>query len=54
MENPLENIPLNTKKIYVMATTNQGCKIFMPADSYETIYLFKKRNELQKYLKANT
>ena len=50
MNNPLQDVPLNTKKVYVMATSPSGCKIYMPVDSNEEAILQLKRRELQDQL----
>jgi len=50
MFNPLNTVPLNTRKVYVRGVTLDGCKIYMPVDSHlpETHQLAKKC--LQAYL----
>ena len=48
--NPLENIPLNTKKVYVRAITPEGCKVYMPVDSLDDDEQIQKKEELQVYL----
>lgn len=48
--NPLNDVPLNNKRSYVMGTTYSGCEIYMPVDSYDDDILKNKKNELQKYL----
>ncbi len=53
MENPLESVPLNTEKVYVMATTKTGCEIYMPVNSQDDVEINKKKDDLQKYLDAN-
>ena len=48
--NPLLNVPLNTKKVYVMASTKTGCDVYMPVDSFTLKLQTDKRDELQKWL----
>ena len=50
MINPLENIPLNNKHVYVMGTTKTGCEVYIPVDTYDHTKQVDKRNELQEYL----
>jgi len=50
MNNPLENIPLNTKKVYVRGITPDGCKIYMPVNTMNPVAQQKKKEELQIYL----
>ena len=59
MFNPLENVPLNTNSVYVMATTIEGCEVYMPVDvgrvteditDEQNKLIVKKKQELQDYL----
>jgi len=50
MKNPFENVPLNTKKIYVRAITPGGCKIYMPVDTRNIHLQQQIKEELQVYL----
>lgn len=50
MINPLENVPLNTKRVYVMGTTHRGCEIYMPVDSFQDDEILEKKKQLQTYL----
>ena len=52
MNNILENIPLNTKKVYVKATTHSGCEIYMPVDCDNEYEESIKKQELQSYLNS--
>ena len=47
--NPLQNVPLNTKRQYVMAKTKSGCKVYMPVDSFSNVVLTSKKNQLQMH-----
>ena len=49
MTNPFENLPLNTKKSYVMAVTKEGCEVYVPVDSLKYETLVKRRDEIQEY-----
>ena len=48
--NILDNIPLNTKRQFVMAKTHRGCEVYMPIDSDCKTILDNKRDELQEAL----
>lgn len=52
MINPLDNVPLNTTSVFVMAKTLDGCEVYMPVQvTYEhTEYINQKKRELQFYL----
>lgn len=50
MKNPLLDVPPNTKRVYVMATANLGCKVYMPVDSFDHKRQIEKRDELQSFL----
>jgi len=50
MKNPLENIPLNTRRAYVKAITIDGCAIYMPVDSYDDNVIKNKLKQLKEYL----
>lgn len=50
MNNPLQNVPLNTKKVYVMCETYDGCEVYMPVDSYDDQDQLRKKKELQYFL----
>ena len=50
MENPLSDVPLNTKQIYVRAIAPCGCKVYMPVDSDEMKEHHKKRDGLLAWL----
>jgi hypothetical protein len=48
--NPLNNTPLNTKKVFVMGTDHSGCEIYLPVDSYDELVIQTKKQELQQFL----
>ena len=48
--NPFNNVPLNTKKVYVMAVDHSGCEIYLPVDSTDEKKIQAKREELQQYI----
>lgn len=52
IENPLKFLPLNTKRVYVMAKTHGGCKIYIPVDSYRHENQIFARNNLRTFLKS--
>lgn len=46
----LDDLPLNTKRQYVMGTAVNGCEIYIPVDSDDENVLNLKKESLQKYL----
>lgn len=50
MTNPLIKLPLNTKKVYVMAKTHDGCEVYMPVDSINDDIINAKKSQLQEWL----
>ena len=50
MINPLLNVPLNTKNIYVRAITPNGCKIYMPVNSNDDCEQDAAKTKLQIWL----
>jgi len=52
MINPLDDVPLNTKKVYVRGITPGGCKIYMPADTLDPVKQHKIKTQLQIYLNS--
>ena len=48
--NPLNNVPLNTKRQFVMGKTSSGCEVYMPVDSNDIDVLRGKKHQLQYYL----
>lgn len=50
MHNPLLNVPLNTKQIYVRAKTPSGCEIFMPVNHEDAKVVESMKTSLQNYL----
>ena len=52
MNNPLEALPLNTKRCYVAGVAHGGAQIYIPVDSRDDGVLAHKRDELQAWLDA--
>jgi len=52
MHNPLLNVPLNTKQVYVRAKTPSGCEIFMPVNYDDDKIIKSMQISLQSYLNA--
>jgi hypothetical protein len=50
VKNPLNNLPLNSKRVYVMAKTPKGCEIYMPVNSFNDEHLTQKKIDLQIWL----
>jgi hypothetical protein len=48
--NPFNNVPLNTKKVFVMEIDHSGCEIFLPIDSTNETVIQTKKQELQQFL----
>lgn len=47
----LKNVPLNTKKVYVMGKTHNGCEVYLPVDSYDDNVIIHARDTLREELK---
>ena len=47
--NPLLVTPFNTKLVYVMAKTHDGCDVYMPVDSDDDSIIMNKKKELIDY-----
>jgi len=50
--NPLLNVPLNTKRIYVMGKTPKGCEVYMPVDFDDDTIIAEKKEALQIQLNS--
>ena len=50
--NPLIDLPLNTKRIYIMAKTPKGCEVYMPVDHEDDGIIDMKKRQLQTYLNS--
>jgi hypothetical protein len=50
IKNPLENLPLNTKRVYVRGVCLTGCEVYMPVDSFDDAEQKRKKDELQAWL----
>jgi len=48
--NPFINIPLNTKKVFVMGIDHSGTEIYIAVDSLDETVIQTKKQELQQYL----
>ena len=48
--NPFNNVPINTKKVFVMGIDHSGCEIYLPVDSSDETVIHIKKQELQQYL----
>ena len=47
---PLDNVPLNTRRVYVMATAPGGCEVYMPVDNDNDGEQRRMRDVLQAHL----
>ena len=47
---PFNNVPLNTKKVYVMGKTWSGCEVYLPVDSYSDTVQLEARDKLHAFL----
>ena len=50
MHNPLDKVPLNTKRVYTVATAKGGCLIYMPVDTPDITIVNVRKDQLQAYL----
>lgn len=50
MNNPLLDVPLNLKRVFVKAITPTGCEVYMPVDSFDETVQDAKKIALQIYL----
>ncbi len=50
INNPLENIPLNTKRMFIMGVTYCGCEIYLPLRSRDDKYIAVMKQRLQNHL----
>ena len=48
--NPFNNVPLNTKKVFVMGIDHSGCEIYLPVNSTDETVIQIKKQELQQFL----
>ena len=48
--NPFNNVPLNTKKVFVCGITHSGCEVYLPVDSTDKKVIQTKKQELQQFL----
>jgi len=48
--NPFNNVPLNTKKVYIMGIDHSGCEIYLPVDSHNKDVIQTKKQELHEFL----
>ena len=51
---PLNRVPLNTKKVFVMGRTASGTEVYMPVNSLNDAVIDKKKKELQVQLTEMT
>lgn len=48
--NIFNNLPLNTKKVYVMGIDHSGCEIYIPVNSLNEEIILSKKYELKQFL----
>lgn len=48
--NPFRNVPINTKKVFVMGFDHSGCKIYLPVNSTDEKVIQAKKQELHQFL----
>lgn len=51
MVDPFKSLPLNTAKVYTMATTSNGCEIYIPVLVNDDFLINQRQNELKTWLK---
>lgn len=50
MQNPLLNLPFNTKRVYVCGVSLSGCDIYIPVDSFDEQEQKAKKYEFQTWI----
>lgn len=50
MTTPLKNVPLNTQRLYIRGTTKDGCEVYVPVDTRDSVEADKKQADLQTFL----
>ena len=48
--NSINNIPINTNKVFVMGVDHSGCEIYLPVDSTDEIIIQIKKQDLHQFL----
>lgn len=48
--NPFSNVPINTKKVFVMGIDHSGCEIYLPVNSTDETMIQLKKQELHQFL----
>jgi hypothetical protein len=48
--NPFNNVPLNTKKVFVRGIDHSGTEIYLPVNSTDEIVIQTKKQELHQFL----
>lgn len=48
--NPFNDVPLNTKNVFVMGIDHSGCEVYLPVDSHDEEIIQIKKYELQQFL----
>lgn len=48
--NPFNNVPLNTKRVFVMGIDHSGCEVYLPVNSTDEIVIQTKKQELDQFL----
>ena len=48
--NPFNNVPLNTKKVFVMGIDHLGCEVYLPVNSTNEEVIQTKKQELHEFL----
>ena len=48
--NPFNNVPINTKRVYVCGIDHSGCEIYLPVDSHNEEVIQTKKQELHQFL----
>jgi hypothetical protein len=48
--NPFNNVPLNTKKVFVCGIAHSGCEIYLPVNSTDEKVIQTKKQELLQFL----
>lgn len=53
MNNPLDNVPLNTNRQFVMGVAKGGCEIYVPVEFTSILAQNVRQKMLQEYLDSD-
>ncbi len=53
MNNPLDNVPLNTNRQFVMGVAKGGCEIYVPVELTSILAQNARKRMVQEYLDSD-